>query len=179
MPKKKKIHVTSIQDLNEHYTFSGKLLSDLCGVTTRSIERGSDPKDENYYGIKRIERGKYVAGVSLEAMFKHLRKQIEESKTSAENSAKNRKEMAQAKMEELKLAQLEEKLIYVDDVVEIMERFVEILSRQKTTFKKNLLPVVMISKNKTDLENAIEKEINTLFNGISTITKFTESSKLS
>ena len=167
MPVKKKLqHITDAKQL-EKITVAGKVLAELRGVTSRSIERGADPDDENYIGIKKVEHGKYEARHSLFVMFRDLVRQVDEAKNS-NNSAKETNLLLDAEKKQLALAEQKKELIKVDDVVELFERLSSTYKNKFPQTSKALTIKVMGAKDDKEVNKLINDRDNELLNAFAT-----------
>ena len=168
MAKQKTIHITDLKQL-ESFTYSGRLLADLRGVTARAIERGADPDDENYIGIKRVEKGKYEARHSLFVMFRDLVRQVEDAKTSTSN-AREKNYLLDAKKKELELAVLEKEFMHVDDFIKFFEQFALAVKRTFPASRKKITFEMLSAKSEKEAEQKLEDRDNELLNELSKIT---------
>lgn len=166
MAKQKSIHITDIKQL-QGITFAGRVLAELRGVTARSIERAADPDDENYIGIKRIEKGKYEARHSLFVMFKDLSRQIEDAKNSS-SDAKEENYRLDARRKKLELAEREKELIKVDDFCLALEKISSTFKNKFPPTRKELATKILFSKDYKEAEKQLEKRDSELLNEFAT-----------
>lgn len=158
--KKKQLHITDAKQL-EKISFAGRVLAELRGVTGRTIERGADPDDENYIGIKKVEHGKYEARHSLFVMFRDLIRQVDEAKRSNSN-AKDINLQLDAEKKQLALAEQKKELIKVDDVVVMFEKILTSSTSRTTQSRKLAAPKLLLAKDDKEVNLILEKRDNEL-----------------
>ena len=165
MPSKKHLHITDIKQL-EKITVAGKILAHLGDVTTRAIERAADPDDDNFIGIKRINKGEYEAYHSLLAMFKDRARQVEDAKRSNTNARElNYKLDAQKK--EYELALLNKEMMRVDETANLLDKIITITKTKLPTTRKNLTPKLLIAKDDKAVNKILEERDIDLLNELS------------
>lgn len=175
MAKKKQVHITDIRQLDE-YTCNANLFAQIKNVTTRSIERASDPDDKNYIGLQRIYEGrkfKFQLGNNLQMLFDDINNRLKEAAGGSAKNAKERKYNAEAEKAEYELAVLHKQMMKIDDVVLFFEKFVESVIKKKTLFVKYLMPKLLLAKTEKEMRTITENQLNELFNELSIFTNFT------
>lgn len=165
MPSKKQLHITDIKQLKK-ITLVGKILAHFGDVTTRAIERGADPDDDNFIGIKRISKGKYEAYHSLYAMFRDRSRQVDDAKKSNSNARElNYKLDAQKK--EIELAELKGDIIRADEAASFLNKIITITKTKLPTSRKTLTPKLLIAKDDKAVLKILEQRDNDLLNELS------------
>lgn len=165
MLSKKQLHITDIKQL-ERITLAGKILAHLGDVTTRAIERAADPDDDNFIGIKRINKGRYEAYRSLVAMFRDRSRQIDDAKKSNSNARElNYKLDAQKK--QIELHELEGDLIRTDETASFLEKLITVVRTKLPTSRKTLTSRLLIAKDDKAVLKILEQRDNELLNEFS------------
>jgi hypothetical protein len=164
--KEKQLHITDAKQL-EKISFAGRVLAELRGVTSRAVERGADPDDENYIGIKKVEHGKYEARHSLFVMFRDLVRQVDEAKRSNSNARELNLQL-DAQKKEMELAEKQKELIKVDDVVTMFEKILTSSTSKTTASRKLAAPKLLLAKDDKEVNLILEKRDNELTNDLTT-----------
>ena len=166
-PKKKKIHFTSMKELNET-TISTSVIAAIYDKSVRAIERNSDPNDKNYLGLQTIRRGQYRTGDTWKRLHKNDKNKVDELQGGSLRNSKERKEAALAETAEFDLAAKRKEIIKVDDVIGLFEKILSNYTSRTNATKKLSVPRLLIAKDDKAVTQILEIRDNGLINELTT-----------
>ena len=160
-PKKKKIHFSSLKELNES-TVSTSVIAALTGKSIRAVERNSDPNDKNYMGLQTVGRGQYRTGDAWRRLHEHNKNKIEELQGGTLRNSKERISAAAAEKAELDLKEKKDEVIEVGEAIELFEKLFSNYTSRVNTTRKLSVPKLLMAKDDKEASQIIQARDNEL-----------------